>query len=133
MTEASRCPRIAAPCPQPPQFAAGQRVAFCTLCQQQVHDLSALNASEQTALLARNTRLCVRLKVVTPLLAAAMALGSAAAAPTQLTPDPSADVEDMFETGLLIAPAAAMLPLFEPSELPESFDEAVAATPQTES
>lgn len=119
MIELRQCPRIESPCAQPPTFAPGQRAVFCTLCQKQVHNLSAMSASEQAALLARESQPCVRYRVIVPLLAAA----AMSSAPAVATESQDHQVQVMEHLELVGGGHFLTLPLLLQSDLPESFDE----------
>jgi hypothetical protein len=74
---ATLCPEITSPCAQLPQFAPGQKRAFCQLCCKQVHNLSAMTLTEQTQLYETQANACVRYARLVP--AAILLLSSASA------------------------------------------------------
>lgn len=92
----TRCPRVTSPCTQLPAFAPGQKSAFCELCQTRVHNLSALNARERTALLAGGQSLCVRYSHLVPAVAL---LAASQVALAQDTDDESAQMESVVVVG----------------------------------
>ena len=74
----TRCPRIASPCELLPAFERGQKLAFCGLCQKNVHNWNALSVGERARLLADQATPCVRYAMWVPL-GAALLLGTAQA------------------------------------------------------
>jgi hypothetical protein len=62
-----QCPQIASPCQQLPTFALGQKTAFCALCSKNVHNLSAMDNSEQAALFATKADACIRYARLIPI------------------------------------------------------------------
>jgi len=83
------CPRVDSPCSTPPTFAKGQKSAFCSSCQKDVHNLSALTAGAQQKLLAGGAQLCVRYVRLLPVAVMLVAMEGAQAQETSST-DPAA-------------------------------------------
>ena len=63
------CPVIHSPCQSLPAFAHGQKLAFCDLCQKNVHNFSALHEPERRSLLKSGKEICVRYALVIPTIA----------------------------------------------------------------
>ncbi len=73
------CPVIGSPCQQLPTFAKEQKLAFCGLCQKNVHNFSALSRREQREVLRADTA-CIRYARIVPAVALAMSLSHGALA-----------------------------------------------------
>jgi hypothetical protein len=133
-------PRIDSPCPARLAALPGAGRDFCTLCQRQVHNLSAMNLDERRAFLAAcSGPVCVAYAVprrraaaaatglglaaalsLAPALAAEAPAGMSPVTPTQLlAPEPRADCDtdkDDLESivitgGAVLDPQAAQLQL----------------------
>lgn len=111
------CPAIEAPCANLPSLARGQKVAFCTLCQKNVHNLSALAESERRSLLQSPQALCVRYALLIP----ALLIGGLNPVMAQDDSGEEVEVMDRMQvTGGRVAPPETV---FRASDVDESFDD----------
>ncbi len=51
-------------CPQLPIFAEGQKIAHCSICKTDVHNLCAYTSEQERSLLSKAGALCVRYTVI---------------------------------------------------------------------
>lgn len=98
------CPRITSPCTQKLEFARGQRTAFCGLCQKNVHNISAMSASERAQLWVREQVPCIRYVALVPVAALALA-ATAQADEIEVTSLEPVEVEATVIVGGIGAPA----------------------------
>lgn len=110
------CPVIDSPCATLPSFAPGQKVAFCSLCQKNVHNFSALAEPERRSLLRSSRELCVRYALILP----ALVLGATTLAMAQDSADDEQQLDSVTVIGGRVAPTETV---FRDSEIDESFDE----------
>lgn len=97
-SSARLCPRVDSPCSTPPTFAKGQKSAFCSSCQKDVHNLSALTAGAQQKLFASGAPLCVRYVRLLPVVVMLVAMEGAQAQETPSTdPQQSEGTEELRE------------------------------------
>ena len=114
---AKLCPVIDSPCQSLPAFTRGQKVAFCALCQKNVHNFSALADQEQRTLLQSGKEFCVRYALVIP----ALVIGTISPVLAQ-----DGDVPDELEPIQIMGGrirGAELEEVFLSSEIDEQFDE----------
>lgn len=114
---AKLCPVIDSPCQSLPAFARGQKVAFCALCQKNVHNFSALDDQERSSLLQSGKEFCVRYALVIP----ALVIGTISPVLAQ-----DGNVPDELEPIQVIGGGnrgGQMESVFLMSEIEEQFDE----------
>lgn len=107
------CPRVVQPCPKALSFAPGQKQSYCGSCRRFVHNLSAMSAEEQEALLQREAHPCVRYVMVPAM--AALALAGAAVAGTTPEPGstpPAVNTEALDEVIVVGGAASELAPIF---------------------
>lgn len=119
----SGCPTIPSPCQSLPDFERGQKVAFCSICQTNVHNFSALAESERRSLLRSSKALCARYALIIP----ALLLGTATPIIAQDSAEEDREMDTITITGGRVAPLELA---FQESELEESFDEQGVAPDQ---
>ena len=126
-SSARLCPRVDSPCSTPPTFAKGQKSAFCSSCQKDVHNLSALTAGAQQKLFASGAPLCVRYVRLLPVAVMLVAMEGAQAQET-----PSTDTQQSEGAEELIVVVGGAGPylesMFLQSDLDTALDDVLASS-----
>lgn len=118
MSDSRKYPDLRFQCPAPPTIAADQRQTWCEHCERNVHNLTAMSAEEQAALLRKQPEACVAYRTALPV-AIVLAMGLSAY-PAQAQAQKLALDQSVELTTVTVGGAARIRdPLFSESELAE--------------